>query len=108
MAMPVMGYRVSMSVFGGKADIINCGTSGSRLLAMKIALVTIIVSLVSTPIWAAEFYIVHDRSTQKCTVVDKPLATNIRTITLATDAIYKTRREAESAMRAIKVCSPQK
>jgi hypothetical protein len=38
MAMPVMGYRVSMSVFGGKADIINCGTSGSRLLAMKMAL----------------------------------------------------------------------
>jgi hypothetical protein len=91
-------------VFGGKADIINCGvrvTSGSRLLAMKMALVAIIVSLVSTPIWAAEFYIVHDRSTQKCTVVDKPLVTNIRTITLATDAIYKTRREAESAMRAI-------
>ena len=104
MAMPVMGYRVSMSVFGGKADIINCGvrgTSGSRLLAMKMALVAIIVSLVSTPIWAAEFYIVHDRSTQKCTVVDKPLVTNIRTITLATDAIYKTLREAESAMRAI-------
>jgi hypothetical protein len=98
MAMPVMGYRVSMSVFGGKADIINCGTSGSRLLAMKIALVTIIVSLVSTPIWAAEFYIVHDRSTQKCTVVDKPLATNIRTITLATDAIYKTRRESHQSV----------
>jgi hypothetical protein len=51
---------------------------------------------------------VHDRTTQKCTVADKPPVTNIRTINLATDAIYKTRREAESAMKAIKVCSAQK
>ena len=77
---------------------------------MITAIVAIILlfTLFSTRILAAEFYIVHDRSTQKCTVVDKPLVTNIRTITLVTDAIYKTRREAESAMRAIKVCSAKK
>ena len=79
-------------------------------LVMKRAIVAIIfvLTLFSTRILAAEFYIVHDRSTQRCTVVDKPLVTSIRTITLATDAIYKTRREAESAMRAIKVCSSEK
>jgi len=74
---------------------------------MKRAIVAIIllVTLFSMRTWAAEFYVVHDRTTLKCTVVDKPPVTNIRTITLATDAIYKTRQEAESAMRTIKVCS---
>jgi len=74
---------------------------------MKTAIVAIILllALFSTRIWAAEFYIVRDRTTQKCTVVDKPPVTNTRTITLATDAIYKIRQEAESAMRAIKLCS---
>jgi hypothetical protein len=76
---------------------------------MKTAIVAtmLLLTLFSARIWAAEFYIVRDRTTQKCTVVDKPPVTNIRTITLATDAIYKTRQEAESAMRAIKVCSDQ-
>jgi hypothetical protein len=77
-------------------------------LAMKRALVAIIVLLFSTPIWAAEFYIMRDLTTQKCTVVDKRPVTAVKTITLASDAIYKTREDAESAMRAIKVCSPQK
>jgi hypothetical protein len=52
--------------------------------------------------------IVHDRTTQKCTVVDRPPVTNIRTISLATDSIYKSRKDANSAMKDIKVCSPQK
>lgn len=75
---------------------------------MKKALVAIILSLTSTSIWAAEFYIVRDLTTQKCAVVNKPPVTDVKTITLATDAIYKSRKDAESAMRAIKVCYPQK
>ena len=75
---------------------------------MKRTLVAIIVLLVSTPIWAAEFYILRDLTTQKCSVVDKRPVTAVRTITLASDAIYKSRGDAESAMRAIKVCSSQK
>jgi hypothetical protein len=74
---------------------------------MKRALVSIVVLMFSTPTWAAEFYIVRDLTTQKCTVVDKAPVTAVRTITLASDAIYKSRKDAESAMRAIKVCSPQ-
>ena len=74
---------------------------------MKRTLVAITVLLFSTPIRAAEFYIMRDLTTQKCTVVDKRPVTAVKTITLASDAIYKTRKDAESAMRAIKVCSPQ-
>ena len=69
---------------------------------MKRALVAMIVSLFSTPIWAAEFYIMRDLTTQKCTVVDKRPMTAVKTITLASDAIYKSRGDAESAMKAIK------
>ena len=45
---------------------------------MKKALVAIILSLTSTPIGAAEFYIVRDLTTQKCTVVDKPPVTDVK------------------------------
>jgi hypothetical protein len=73
-----------------------------------IVAIILLLTLFSTRILAAEFYIVHDRTTQKCTVAESPPVTNIRTINLATDAIYKTRREAESAMKTIKVCAAQK
>ena len=75
------------------------------MIAAIVAII-LLLTLFSTRVLAAEFYIVHDRTTQKCTVADKPPVTNIRMINLASDAIYKTRREAESAMKAIKMCSP--
>jgi len=40
---------------------------------------------------------VRDCTTQKSTIVDKPLVTNITTRILATDAIYKTRERLSSA-----------
>jgi hypothetical protein len=59
-------------------------------------------------VWAEEFYIVRDLATQKCTVVNKPPVTNTRTITLATDAIFKSRADAEAGIKSIKVCTGQK
>lgn len=73
-----------------------------------IAVIALLSMFVSTPLLAAEFYIVHDRTTQKCAVVDKLPVTNMRTISLASDSIYKSRKDANSAMKDIKVCSPQK
>jgi hypothetical protein len=61
-----------------------------------------------TAVWAEEFYIVRDLATQKCTVVNKPPVTNTRTITLATDAIFKSRADAEAGIKSIKVCTAQK
>jgi hypothetical protein len=61
-----------------------------------------------TAVWAEEFYIVRDLATQKCTVVNKPPVTNTRTITLATDAIFKSRADAEAGIKSIKVCTGQK
>ena len=73
-----------------------------------ITAISLLLALFLTPVWAAEFYIMRDLTTQKCSVVDKRPVTAVRTITLASDAIYKSRGDAESAMRAIKVCSSQK
>lgn len=61
-----------------------------------------------TAVWAEEFYIVRDLATQKCTVVNKRPVTNTRTITLATDTIFKIRADAEAGVKSIKVCTGQK
>ncbi|SED15867.1 hypothetical protein [Bradyrhizobium erythrophlei] len=53
---------------------------------------------------AAEFYIVRDATTKKCTVVDtKPTTTT----TVVGDGVYKTKTEAESAVKTTKVCTEQ-
>jgi N-methylhydantoinase A/oxoprolinase/acetone carboxylase beta subunit len=52
---------------------------------------------------AAEFYVVRDATTKKCTVVDtKPTST---TTTIVDNGTYKTKTEAETGMKTTKVCS---
>ena len=51
---------------------------------------------------SSEWYVVQDASTKKCTIVDKKPTTT--TTTIAGDGVYKTRVEAESAMKTVKVC----
>lgn len=51
----------------------------------------------------AEFYIVQDSSTKKCTIVDKK--PTVTTTTVVGDGVYKTRTEAETAMKTVKVCT---
>lgn len=78
---------------------------------MKKALVGMAIFLVAggaAPARADEFYIVRDLTTQKCTVVNKRPTTDTRTITLATDTIYKSQADAEFGMKTIKVCIGQK
>lgn len=52
---------------------------------------------------AAEFYIVRDATTKKCTIVNsKP---TITTTTVVGDGVYKTKVEAESAIKTTKICT---
>ena len=52
---------------------------------------------------AAEFYIVRDATTKKCTVVDtKPTTT---TTTIVDNGTFKTKTEAETGMKSMKVCT---
>jgi hypothetical protein len=50
-----------------------------------------------------EFYVVQDASTKKCTIVDKK--PTVTTTTVVGDGVYKTRTEAESAMKTVKICT---
>jgi hypothetical protein len=53
----------------------------------------------------AGFYVVRDATTKKCTIVDqKPTTT---TTTVVGDGVYKTRTEAETSMKSVKVCTEQ-
>jgi len=52
---------------------------------------------------AAEFYVVRDATTKKCTVVEtKPTST---TTVVVDNGIYKTKTEAETGMKTTKVCT---
>ena len=52
---------------------------------------------------ATEFYVVHDTSTKKCMVVEK--RPTVTTTTVVDGKGYKTKVEAETAMKTVKVCT---
>ena len=52
---------------------------------------------------ATEFYVVRDTATKKCTIVDKKPTTT--TITVVDHGTFKTRTEAETGMKTMKVCT---
>ena len=52
---------------------------------------------------ATEYYVVQDATTKKCTIVDKK-PTTTTTVTQVGPVAFKTRTEAESGMKTIKVC----
>ena len=53
---------------------------------------------------AAEFYIVQDTATKKCTIVDKKPTVTTQTIVGDNGKVYTTREEATSGMKTVKVC----
>jgi hypothetical protein len=54
---------------------------------------------------APAFYVVLNSLTKTCTVVDKLPRTDTPNITVASDTIYKTRGEAETAVKTLKPCN---
>ena len=59
--------------------------------------------LVAQTASAAEFYVVRDTTTKKCTVVDsKPTST---TTTVVDNGTFKTKTEAEIGMKTMKACT---
>ena len=51
------------------------------------------------------FYVVLNSLTKGCVVVDKTPKTDTPNITVASDAVYKTRAEAETAMKTLPSCN---
>ena len=52
---------------------------------------------------STEWYVVQDASTKKCMVVDKKPTTT--TTTVVGSGVYKTKTEAETGMKTVKVCT---
>jgi hypothetical protein len=56
-----------------------------------------------TTVVSSDYYVVRDATTKKCTIVDsKPTTT---TTTVVDNGTFKTRTEAETSMKTMKVCT---
>jgi uncharacterized membrane protein len=53
----------------------------------------------------AEFYVVQDTATKKCTIVDKKPTVSTMTVVSPSGTVYKTKTEAEAGMKTVKVCT---
>lgn len=72
------------------------------LLSLCLATCTIGIAQAQTAT-TTEFFIVQDASTKRCTIVDRKPTTT--TTVVVGDGVYKTRTEAETAMKTVKVCT---
>jgi len=64
-----------------------------------------LVTAFAAPALAEEFYVVQDTATKKCTIVDKKPTVATETVVSPSGTVYKTRAEAETGMKSVKVCS---
>ena len=51
------------------------------------------------------YYIVQDVKTKKCTIVDKKPTTTTETTIVGDGKVFKTKTEAETGMKSVKVCT---
>ena len=72
----------------------------------RIIATAFVLGALSVPALAqsAEFYIVQDTATKKCTVVDKKPTVTTQTVVTPAGTVYKTRTEAEAGMKTVKIC----
>lgn len=73
-----------------------------RLLLAGCAATFTLVAAHAQTVTTTEFFIVQDSSTKRCTIVDKKPTTT--TTVVVGDGVYKTRTQAETAMKTVKVC----
>ena len=73
-------------------------------MSIKYALCGVALAALVTPALAAnEFYVVQDTASKKCSIAEqKP---TVATSTLVSTTAYETQAEAETAMKADKICA---
>ena len=71
----------------------------------KLVTIAMLVAFAAPALAADEFYVVQDVKTKKCTIVDKKPTTMTETTILSDGKVFKTRTEAETGMKAVKVCT---
>jgi hypothetical protein len=71
---------------------------------IKTMIAVAMLTSVAAPAFAQSFYVVQDVKTKKCTITEsKPTTTE--TTVVSGDTVYKTRAEAETGMKTVKVCT---
>lgn len=74
------------------------------MMKLRIALAGLLVAGFVLPAAAESYWVVQDTKTKKCTISEqKPVSTEI-TVVGDDGVLYKSRTEAEGAMKTIKVC----
>jgi hypothetical protein len=73
------------------------------LLSSAVVAFTVTSAFAQTAV-TSEYYVVRDATTKKCTIVDKK-PTTTTTTTVVDNGIFKTRTEAETGMKTMKVCT---
>ncbi|MBR0868992.1 hypothetical protein JQ633_01375 [Bradyrhizobium tropiciagri] len=73
--------------------------------AKAILAVSLLAAFAAPAFAADEYYVVQDAKTKTCTIVDKKPVDTTTTVVSPSGTVYKTRSEAETGMKTIKVCS---
>lgn len=66
---------------------------------------TLVAAFAGPALAADEFYVVQDVKTKKCSIVDKKPVDTTTTVVSPSGTVYKSRTEAESGMKTVKVCT---
>ena len=69
----------------------------------KLLIAGVAIAAFATP-GLADFYVVQDTSTKHCTVVEQRPTVSTTTV-IGGDKVYKTRVEADNALKTEKICS---
>jgi hypothetical protein len=83
------------------------GDSGSReekSMSLKYVVAVAALAALATPVAAAEFYVVQDATSKRCTIVEQRPTTST-TVVVGGGKVYTSRTEAETALRSVEVCS---
>ena len=72
------------------------------LLSGAVVAFTVTSAFAQTTV-SSEYYVVRDATTKKCTIVDKTPTTTSTTV--VDNGAFKTRTEAETGMKTMKVCT---
>jgi hypothetical protein len=74
-------------------------------MTTKLITAGLLLAAFTMPAFAEDtYYVVRDATTKKCTVVNEKPTTTTTTVT-SDGTVYKTRTEAENAVKTTKVCT---
>ena len=70
----------------------------------KAIIAAAMLTTIAAPAFADSYYVVQDAKTKRCTITEtKPTTTE--TTVVGDGTVYKTRAEAETGMKTVKVCT---